>query len=140
MPKALRRRRAHARAAFLSEYWDWMGAQVQKSLLPSGRPVAPACVLVTHYTVATEADATALRAWVASQTEDYVQVEVKPSDEYRSRVVTATETRLVTSALAVEWVQSMRRVCEQFPARPVAWGVIWGGSPPTPTPAHAARG
>lgn len=101
--------------------------------------MAPTCVLITHYAVATEADATVLRDWLASHSDDYARTEVDSKGEDRWRVVTATETRSVTPGLVKEWVQSMQRVCEQFPTRPVAWEVIWGGSPPTPERAHAAR-
>jgi len=136
-----RRRRSEPRLERPPEDWDRIRTRVDKLLFQSGRPVAPACVLITHYGLATEAQACTLHDWIAAETDDYVQM--KADSEHVGHewlVVTTTESLSVTPAAAADWVQRMQGVCGRFPSRIASLGIIWGGSPPRSASVGAARG
>ena len=141
VPTISRRRRSEPRLEGPPEDWDRIRTWVDKLLFQSGRPVAPACVLITHYGLATEAQAGTLHDWIAAETDDYVQM--KADSEHLGHewlVVTTTESLAVTPEAAADWVQRMQGVCGRFPSRIAGLEVIWGGSPPMSASEGAARG
>jgi len=141
VPDISRRRRSGPRLERPSEDWDRIRTWVDKLLFQSGRPVAPVCVLMTHYGLAIEAQARALHDWIATETDDYVQMKADPEHVgHEWLVVTTTESLTVTPAAAADWVQRMQGVCGRFPSRIAGLEVIWGGSPPVSASVGAARG
>src|SRR6266699_3057079 len=141
VPDIARRRRSQPRPEWPSEDWDRIRSSVDKLLFQSGRPVAPTCVLITHYGLATEAQARALHDWIAVETDDYVHL--KPDSEHVGHewlVVTTTESLIVTPAAAADWVERMQGVCGRFRSRIAGLEVIWGGSPPMSASVGAAHG
>jgi len=96
---------------------------------------------MTHYGLAIEAQARALHDWIATETDDYVQMKADPEHVgHEWLVVTTTESLTVTPAAAADWVQRMQGVCGRFPSRIAGLEVIWGGSPPVSASVGAARG
>ena len=141
VPDIARRRRSQPRPEWPSEDWDRIRTSVDKLLFQSGRPVAPACVLITQYGLATEAQARALHDWIAAEVGDYVLVQADSEHVgHEWLVVATTESLVVTPAVAADWVQRMQGVCGRFRCRIAGLEVIWGGSPPMSAPAGAARG
>jgi len=133
--------RRRAREAIEDSNWQWERVRRRVDELLDGRWDST-LVLITRYQVSSESAGQLLRQRLSERSSDRVEVvwEEAPHKDPRWVVVTTTETTLVTPILGRQWLARMRTVCEWGACDMAHWGVLWGGSPPSPAPVGSEPG
>ena len=141
---ALAYRHAHRRRALEAiedSNWPWEQDRRKIDELLNGR-WGSTVVLITGYHVSSEAAGQLLRQRLSERWSDRVEVvwEEAPHRDPRWVVGTTSETTLATPILGRQWLARMRTVREWGGCGIAHFGVLWGGSPPSPAPVSSEPG
>ena len=127
-----RRRRA---AALEDARGAWEGARHQITKALKGHE-GGTVILITGYRVPSQGVGNRIRQALETRWSDRVEVEWNPNgpSEPHWRVVTTTETVVVTALLERQWLARIRTICETYGCEVRLLSVMWGGSPPSQVP------